>query len=146
MILVYLIVGLVVGMMFVGLMGYCYFLLTTVKALTEQLKALISTISPIFSNHDLERTLRAFPLLAEQGQLLGRGMESLDATIKMFYKFTFTGKNPVAAPELDDSFIAGYNEEEQAARENTTKLRKAGIETDEGKTYPPQEENPPAVF
>jgi hypothetical protein len=136
-------IGLIAGAVLLGLGLYLYFILTTIKSLTEQLKGLISTLAPIFSNTDVLRAFQSFNILATQGEQLGRRLEVLDATIQQFYKFTFKTPNPVIPTGSTDSFASGYDEEEAAAREVARKLRKEGVEVEEGHVSQADSELPP---
>jgi hypothetical protein len=141
-------IGLIAGAVLLGLGLYLYFILTTVKSLTEQLKGLISTLTPIFSSGDVLRAFQSFNLLAAQGEQLGRRLEALDKTIQQFYQFTFRNPNPTIPAASSESFTAGYDEEDAAVREVARKLRKEGVEVEEGHVsqakseLPPQNDNP----
>lgn len=124
-------IGLIAGAVLLGLGLYLYFILATVKSLTEQLAKLISTLAPVFASEDVLNGFRSFTLLGKQGEILGRRLEVLDETIQQFYKFTFRAPSPAAPAGAHESIAAGYDEEEAAVRETARKLRKEGVEVEE---------------
>ena len=137
------VIGLIGGMVLLGLAVYLYFILRTVHTLTEQLRSLISTISPIFSSEHVIRGFKSFTLLSEQGEGIGRKIEGLDTTIQNFYKFAFKTATPGVPTGSDDSLAVTYNEEDRADREIADKRRKLGIETDEGRISQADSEKTP---
>jgi hypothetical protein len=127
------VIGLIGGMVLLGLGVYLYFILRTVGVLTAQLKELIATITPIFSSAEVLRGFKSFSLLAEQGEQIGRKIESLDGTIQGFYKFAFRTPVAGAAMGAEESIAVPYDEEARADREISDKLRRKGVETDAGR-------------
>lgn len=130
---VWMLIGLIGGATVLGLGLYLYFLLKVVEGLTGQLRSLISTLMPIFSSEDVLRGFKAFHLLAQQGEQIGRKIEGLDDTIKMFYSYTFKKPVPGMPATSEESIVSGYDEEDFASREAARKLRKQGVETEESR-------------
>lgn len=128
---IWAVVGLFGGVVLFGVAALLYFAFKGGRALVMELREFNRNLGPLLSNEDIPRTLKSFQILAVQGEILGRGMEKLDATIQKFYSFTF--KEPTVSPAVTESYAATYNEEDASIREAVSKARKEGIELDESR-------------
>jgi hypothetical protein len=138
------VIGLLVGVVVLGLGVFFYVAVGAIKNLTASIRILNTTLGPIFAGEDLPRTLKVLQALGALGTEVGAKIDTLNSTMGMFTRAVFnTPERPVAnsTPE-GNSGVFAYSEEDAAARGVATKLRKAGIETDESVVIPPADLGP----
>ena len=130
-----LFLGLIIGAVLVGIAAFCYLFFKIVRDLISQLDHLSDVLAPLFESHEVRKGFAAFQLLAQQGEDIGRKIESLDKTAQIFIQRAFVAptENPLTSLTSAESGVFRYSEEDAAARDAASKLRKAGVETDESR-------------
>jgi len=140
-ILLIVLLVLIGGIVLLGLAVYLFFVLKTVRDLTQSLNRAVEVLKPLTEKVGLSDVLNQVTHASKVAIELGRRTEVLTETLKMMHNAIFAGKVPnLEAPT--DANVSGFftaTEEDVARKEVERQLRARGVKVG-SEAYEPKEE------